>query len=127
MTEQDKDERNRTFWTAYIVEILLAYNLGRPPSIGEEHITARLPDSSSTMAICIHHIKHRQIQSHIINKVYGIAQLNDSMPEDEQYSVLSRLQKELDEWRVLLPEAYQSSPDSGYSYRYVCNVISRPN
>ncbi|UKZ69642.1 uncharacterized protein TrAtP1_010647 [Trichoderma atroviride] len=37
-----KDQRNRVFWTIYAIEISLAYNLGRPPSIAEDHIAKSL-------------------------------------------------------------------------------------
>jgi len=65
-------ERSRVFWTAYSIEISLAYNLGRPPSIGEEHITARLPVvNSRDLSFGLHHIKHRRIQSRIVSQVYN--------------------------------------------------------
>ncbi|KAG9828035.1 hypothetical protein KCU63_g15464, partial [Aureobasidium melanogenum] len=116
ITDTEADARNRVFWTAYIIEILLAYNLGRPPSIGEEHITAKLPVTPSNMPISIHHIKHRQIQGRIVACVYGAAQRQQGSSEEHRHAVLSKLQAELDEWRDSLRGAFQSSPGSGYSY-----------
>ncbi|KAH0097549.1 acetamidase, partial [Aureobasidium melanogenum] len=116
ITDTEADARNRVFWTAYIIEILLAYNLGRPPSIGEEHITAKLPVTPSTMPISIHHIRHRQIQGRIVASVYGAAQKQQGSSEEHRHAVLSKLQAELDEWRGSLRGAFQSSSGSGYSY-----------
>jgi hypothetical protein len=118
MTESEADERNRVFWTAYIIEILLSYNLGRPPSIVEEHITANMPDNSSTMTICLHHILHRRIQGRIIAKVYSAAQTQQDSSEEDKQDVISALQAELDRWKTSLPEAFILSPTSGYPSRY---------
>lgn len=118
VTESEADERNRVFWTAYIIEIVLSYNLGRPPSIGEEHITANLPDTSSTMAICLHHTRHRQIQGRVIARVYGAARRQQGLSEVDKQDVISGLQAELDYWRMSLPEAFDLSPTSGYPSRY---------
>jgi hypothetical protein len=118
VTESEADERTRAFWTAYIIEIILAYNLGRPPSIVEEHITADLPDTSSTMAICLHHIRHRQFQGRIIAKVYGAARKQQDLSEVDKQDVISGLQADLDHWRMSLPEAINLSPTSGYPSRY---------
>jgi hypothetical protein len=89
----------RTFWTAFVLEITLAYNLGRPPSIGEEHITAALPTQPTTGMTSILHIKHRQIQHRLISKVYGSKR--DATGIDAQTEFVL-LQNQLDEWRTEL-------------------------
>lgn len=118
VAQSEAEERNRAFWTAYIIEIILAYNLGRPPSIAEEHITANLPDNFSTTEVCLHHIRHRQIQGRIIAKVYGAARKQQDLSEAYKQDVISGLQAELDNWRMSLPEAINLSPSSGYPSRY---------
>ncbi|KAJ4988028.1 C6 transcription factor [Stagonosporopsis vannaccii] len=94
LTDTAREERKRIFWTAYSLEISLAYNLGRPPSIGEEHITVELPTSSGKNAASLLHFKHRRIQSRIVAKVYG-ANCGVSNITDVQ----AQLQQELNEWK----------------------------
>lgn len=109
----DSDDSNRVFWTAYAIEISLAYNLGRPPSISQEHITARLPTvSSSATALGVHHIRHRQIQARIVSQVYyGNCDEDENIQSTRQIRV-TRLQSELDEWRLALSDIC-SGEDSG--------------
>jgi hypothetical protein len=102
VTKSEADERDRVFWTCYIIEIILAYNLGRPPS----------------MTVCLHHIRHRRIQGRIIAKVYGAAPTHQDLSEIEKQDVISGLQAELDHWKMSLPEAFDLSPTSGYPSRY---------
>jgi hypothetical protein len=115
LPESVKEQRNRVFWTAYAIEISLAYNLGRPPSIGEEHITTELPRVSSTTLFSSHHIKHRQIQSRIISQVYCVNAKVRNMTEAQ--TVIVRLQKELDEWKLTIPDLNQSSDTPSYPYQ----------
>jgi hypothetical protein len=99
-TQQERGEAEvgrRTFWTAYVLEITLAYNLGRPFSIGEEHITAVLPDHSTMGKTSTLHIKHRRIQHRLISKVYGA---NRDATGIEAQTELALLQNELDDWRT---------------------------
>ncbi|KAG9780771.1 hypothetical protein KCU88_g3661, partial [Aureobasidium melanogenum] len=69
ITEDDIDRRNRVFWTAYVIETTLAYNLGRPPSIVNDHITAKLPVCLGEGGLAVHHVRHRMIQNKIISNV----------------------------------------------------------
>ena len=101
-THQDTGEAEvgrRTFWTAYVLEITLAYNLGRPASIGEEHITAALSTHSTTGETSTLHIKHRRIQHRLISKVYGA---NRDVTGIEAQTELALLQNQLNEWRTEL-------------------------
>ncbi|KAJ6447310.1 C6 transcription factor [Purpureocillium lavendulum] len=114
-SSKDIDDRNRVFWTAYAIEISLAYNLGRPPSIGQEHITAKLPDiTSRDTALGVHHIRHRQIQARIVSQVYyGNDQGNGDLREMQQSRIAS-LQSELDEWRLALDDICPRDSDAQY-------------
>lgn len=115
--EQDTDERNRVFWTAYAIEITIAYNLGRPPSISDEHITADLPFHSVETALAIQHVNHRQIQGRIISQVYcGTPQAKTT---EEREALIARLQTELDDWRVAIGVLCSPGNDSPYPRRYV--------
>jgi hypothetical protein len=97
ISEQELDQRRRVFWAAYSIEISLAYNLGRPPSISDEHITAKLPKKATDSSPSSHHIRHRQIQSHIVSQVYGGA-TKTSTPANGPL-VIAKLQRDLDSWR----------------------------
>lgn len=109
----DIDRRNSAFWTAYIVEVTLAYNLGRPPSIVDDHITACLPEGTGEAALAVHYVKHRQIQNKIINYVYCT---NPSKPlsMEDRLGVISGLQVALDEWRLRLNELYSQQESCAY-------------
>lgn len=115
---KELDRRSRVFWTAYALEISLAYNLGRPPSIGEEHITSSLPGNASDTYLAIQHIKHRQIQSRIVSQVYCGTNMAAKKSADERQAVIARLQGELDEWRSSLIRATpRLDTDAPYPFR----------
>ncbi|KAI5464195.1 fungal-specific transcription factor domain-containing protein [Mariannaea sp. PMI_226] len=118
MVDGDLSQRSRVFWSAYAIEISLAYNLGRPPSIGDEHITASIIGQGNKTSLGIHHIKHRQIQSRIVSQVYCGHKASVGLSEEERQIVLSGLQAELDEWRSLLPTIYHSDTVSRYPLSY---------
>ncbi|KAF2132860.1 hypothetical protein P153DRAFT_284251 [Dothidotthia symphoricarpi CBS 119687] len=115
-SEAATDQRNRVFWSAYAIEISLAYNLGRPPSIGEEHITAEIPRISSTTLSSILHIKHRQIQSRVISQVYRVNNKVRSLTEAQD--MIAQLQEELDQWKSMIPDPRQPNEDSPYPYSF---------
>ncbi|KAL5083027.1 hypothetical protein Trisim1_002249 [Trichoderma cf. simile WF8] len=112
------DESNRLFWTIYIVEISLAYNLGRPPSIGEEHIATELPRPSNENLFSLHHIRHRQIQSRVVARVYSVNNRNRNMSTEQTQILISNLQQELDEWRINIPLISNAEGQHPYPYSY---------
>lgn len=116
------DQRNRVFWTIYAIEISLAYNLGRPSSIGEDHIASALPKPTSENLSSLHHVRHRQIQSRIVAQVYGINSSTRNMSVEKKQMLISNLQKELDEWQVNIP--VNSQFDATYPYRFV--ILTSP-
>lgn len=112
------DESNRLFWTIYVVEISLAYNLGRPPSIGEEHIATELPRPTNENLFSLHHIRHRQIQSRVVAQVYSVNNRNRNMSTEQTQVLISNLQQELDEWRINIPLNSHAEGQHPYPYRY---------
>ena len=100
MSEDVTESRNRVFWTAYAIEITISYNLGRPPSISDEHITANYPTYSEQTALAVQHIKHRRIQSRIISQIYCGALAAGHKTAEEQQQLITKLQTELDDWKV---------------------------
>jgi hypothetical protein len=116
------NERNSVFWTAYTIEISLSYNLGRPFSIGEEHITAELPAHSSATSFGILHIKHRQIQARIVSKVYGGAVRTEESSDDARHGVITRLQSRLDSWRELMNSTCPVDSDDPYPFKLVIHT-----
>ncbi|CAG9993105.1 unnamed protein product [Clonostachys byssicola] len=118
-SEEERDWKNRIFWTAYSIEISLCYNLGRPPSISEEHITADLPLHSPQTAFAIRHITHRQIQSRIISKVYSSASSIRGQSLQLRQDQIADLQSELDDWRVSMSVLCSENPEFTYPFRYL--------
>ncbi|VUC36313.1 unnamed protein product [Clonostachys rosea] len=117
-SEEEMDWRNRIFWAAYSIEISLCYNLGRPPSISEEHITADLPLASTQTAFAIQYIIHRQIQSRIISKVYSSASGTQGQSSQLQHDQIASLQCDLDDWRASMRALCSENPDSAYPFSY---------
>ncbi|KAK7219719.1 hypothetical protein V2G26_007722 [Clonostachys chloroleuca] len=117
-SEEEMDWKNRIFWTAYSIEISLCYNLGRPPSISEEHVTADLPLHSPQTAFAIRYITHRQIQSRIISKVYSSASGIRGQSLQLQQDQIACLQSELDDWRVSITVLCSENPESAYPFSY---------
>ena len=105
-SEQHIEQRRRVFWTAYAIEVTLAYNLGRPPSISLEHINTKLPNDVSDTQLGILHIKHRQIQGKIISKMYQVSS-NDDITWDQRQSLLAELQIDLDRWRSSISQVLE--------------------
>ncbi|GAB7328572.1 hypothetical protein MBLNU13_g00523t1 [Cladosporium sp. NU13] len=117
-SEDDAESRNRVFWTAYAIEITISYNLGRPPSISDEHITADYPTCSVETALAIQHIEHRRIQGRIISQVYCGALTGGHKTAEEQQQLIARLQTELDDWKVGVNALCPSSDESPYPQSY---------
>lgn len=105
------------FWTAYLLEITLAYNLGRPPSIDNDCITANLPDLEGEVSFAVHHIKHRRIQNKIIKSVYSTGPEAQTSNHD-MGQIIGMLQNELDEWRLNLQGSLEHER-APYPYRYL--------
>ncbi|CAH0023729.1 unnamed protein product [Clonostachys rhizophaga] len=117
-SEEELDWKNRIFWTAYSIEINLCYNLGRPPSISEEHITADLPLYSTQTAFAIQYITHRQIQSQIMCKVYSSVSGIRGQSLQLQQEQIANLQSDLDNWRVSMTILCSENPQSLYPFSY---------
>lgn len=115
----DKDRRSRVFWTAYIVESSLAWNLGRPPSLDDAHITVEpLRATTGAMGFAVHHLQHRQIQSRIINSLYVTSPAHQSRVHDPG-GLVHDLQTHLDSWRHELQGLFEREVDSAYPIRYL--------
>ncbi|KAL7917604.1 hypothetical protein ACQKWADRAFT_28468 [Trichoderma austrokoningii] len=112
-SEGASDQRNRIFSTIYTIDTSLAYNLGRPPSIGEKHIASALTKESVTS---LHYIRHRQIQNRIIAQVYGINSTTRNMSIEKKQLLVLDLQKELNEWQLNIP--VDSRDNVSYPYRF---------
>ena len=118
VSNKEIDKRSRVFWTAYAIEITLAYNLGRPPSIGYQHITARLPGDLGDAALGVRHIKHRQIQSQIVSQVYYGTSHGDVRSLEEQQKVISNLQSDLDTWMASISTPNAAEGTTAYPRKY---------
>ncbi|KAJ8117397.1 hypothetical protein OPT61_g1385 [Boeremia exigua] len=116
-SEQQLDQRRRVFWTAYAIEVTLAYNLGRPPSISHEHITTDLPKETYDVQSGIIHIKHRQIQGKIISQMYR-ASSQEHVPWEDQQRMIAELQGRLEDWRTSIPAAHGDLSSSPYPLSY---------
>ncbi|UKZ94547.1 uncharacterized protein TrAFT101_009416 [Trichoderma asperellum] len=116
LSDEAKDQRNRVFWTIYAIEISLAYNLGRPSSIGDDHIASTLPKSTNENLSSLHHVRHRQIQSRIVAQIYGITNSTRKMSVEKKQLLILDLQRDLDEWQVNIPVDSQYEVAYPYSY-----------
>jgi hypothetical protein len=119
ISEDDAESRNRVFWTAYAIETTVSYNLGRPPSISDEHIAADYPTYSAETALAIQHIKHRRIQGRIISQVYCGAVATTQKTAEERQELVEGLQTELDDWKADTNALCSRSDKSPYPQRCV--------
>ena len=124
LAPQVKDDRARIFWTAYAIETSLAYNLGRPPSINDEHIGIELPCLPDDSLISVHYIRHRQIQSRVISQVYLRSARSEGISETDQQNAILRLQSALDAWFDTLGVIHSSNLDCPFPRRYVMKHIT---
>ncbi|KAA8909979.1 fungal-specific transcription factor domain-containing protein [Sphaerosporella brunnea] len=114
-TPAERQLRRCVFWTAYTVEITVAFNLGRPPSITEEHIDAKLPEADPGLALAVHHVRHRQIQARMMASVYGAA-VAESNGDPE--GTVENIQRALHEWFEALRGIFRWSEASAYPLEY---------
>ncbi|KAF7671039.1 hypothetical protein GT037_010820 [Alternaria burnsii] len=133
ITADQLDRKSRVFWTAYLIEISLAYSLGRPPSIGDTHISVGLPMCTEDLQFALHHLTHRRIQSKIISSVYATNATCLKSSEDT-VKLISELQVELDEWKKQLEDLCESrtslaSPISYWTRLHggTSSVLHRPS
>ena len=119
ISEVHTESRNRVFWTAYAIEITISYNLGRPPSISDEHITTDYPTYSVETSLAIQHIKHRRIQGRIISQVYCGAFAAGHKTAEEQQHLIARLQTELEDWKADANALCSPSDKNPYPQRCV--------
>ncbi|CAH0033157.1 unnamed protein product [Clonostachys rhizophaga] len=117
ISDLDIDRRNRVFWASFIIEITLAYNLGRPPSITDDYITAKLPEGLGETAFGVQHIKHRRIQNRIMASVY-CTNPSKTISMEDRLQVIESLQTELDGWRDFLAGLYEHDKTSVYPHSY---------
>lgn len=116
VSDIEKDRRSRVFWSAYILEITLAYNLGRPPGISNDWITATLPELEDYESAALYLIRHRLIQNKIITAVY-CTNTPDRIQNQDAVLTIQRLQSELDQWHLTLQEA-ANQIHGPYTLRY---------
>jgi hypothetical protein len=76
-SEQQVDQQRRISWTAYAIEVTLAYNFGHLPSIGHENITSKLPDEIDNVRLGVFYIRHRQNQGRIMSRMYQVSSKED--------------------------------------------------
>lgn len=119
ISEEEVESRNRVFWTAHAIEITVSYNLGRPPSISDEHITVDYPKYSAETAFAIQHIRHRRIQGRIISQVYCGTLSTVPKTAEEQQELIAKLQIELDDWKVDVNALCSQGDNSPYPQRCV--------
>jgi len=117
-TPDEVDLRRRVFWTSYAIELTAAFNLGRPPSISDEHIDAPFPSEIPETAMALHHIRHRQTQSKILAKIYCSPDRLMDLDEVQKYEILCDIQSDLDIWAKNLPEIHARSK-TPYPLRFV--------
>ncbi|RDW63307.1 hypothetical protein BP6252_10852 [Coleophoma cylindrospora] len=116
------DIRRRLFWTTYAMDRMVCFNIGRPSTLLDDHIDASFPDATfdriskrKSIALAIHHVKLRQIQSRLTHDVYAIARPNLTIDGREgRLEIISNLQDQLEAWRIELYSIYEKE-NSPYS------------
>lgn len=121
--QSDLDTRQRVFWAAYALEITVAFNLGRPPSITEEHIDVEFPNEAPDTSLMLFHVRHRQIQCTMLREVYCISKRLQETPEEDRAVIIERIQAQLDSWRDSLKDIYDGA-NSRYPPQYVPELHS---
>lgn len=109
------DIRRRLFWVTYALDRTVCFNLGRPLTLSDDHIDALFPDpifpgeNEPSIALAVHHIYLRRIQTRIISEIYTVGKSHSFTPCPQRTQVLASIQTELDQWRERLSRVY--SPD----------------
>jgi hypothetical protein len=62
--------------------------------------------------MALHHIRHRQIQSKILNQVYCAPGRLKTLSDAEKNAILHKLQSDLEDWRDALPDVCARSTPS---------------
>lgn len=110
LNERQAEVRRRVWWECVVFDGFLSLALGRPLAVNEEDYDVRYPtagklfyDRLDSIEMFIHNIKVSSINSRISKHIYGIKSKRVGGNE----SILSTLDKELNEWYKNLPSRCQ--------------------
>lgn len=118
------DIRQRVFWVTYAIDRTVCFNLGRPVTLSDDHIDAPFPSAEwqsqppePSIALALHHIRLRIIQTRMINEVYTLGKSKTQATAHERGQILASIQQQLDEWRSQLSQIY-SSHQTPHSFKW---------
>ncbi|KAJ5232539.1 hypothetical protein N7468_005495 [Penicillium chermesinum] len=123
------DIRQRVFWVTYAIDRTVCFNLGRPVTLSDDHIDTPFPNAESqsqspepSIALALHHIRLRIIQTRIINEVYTLGNSKTQDTAHQRGQILASIQEQLDEWRSQLRQIY-SSHQTPHSFK--CDILAK--
>ncbi|OKL59507.1 hypothetical protein UA08_05033 [Talaromyces atroroseus] len=123
-TVDEWDIRRRLFWVTYALDRTVCFNLGRPLTLSDDHIDALFPSperhghaDEPNIALALHHIQLRSIQTRIISEVYTVSKSKTTIDYHQRVQILDAIQKELDDWRNRLDSIY-SSHQTPHSFQW---------
>lgn len=121
-TEQEKETRSRVFWVAYMLEMTVAFNQGRPPGISYRLIDAPFPAETPSTIMPIYLMRHRVLQNQVVESLY-FRNIPATQSMEEVSTIINNVQSQLDLLHTVLPEVYSRS-DTPYHQVYVASLIA---
>jgi len=106
LTEEQIERRSRVFWVTYVMEVTVAFNYGRPPSIAYYAIDVPFPRETPQTVMPIYTMRQRLLQGRVIEELYSFKP-NFGPNLNRSATVLVELQAELDALHFALPELYK--------------------
>lgn len=105
---------------------MVCFNIGRTSTVSDEHIDCSFPEATfdrsarpSSIALAIHNVRLRQIQSWLTHDVYAIAKPNlTANSQEKRQAIVEDLQMKLEEWRRELHSIYNKN-DCPHSLAFV--------
>ena len=102
----------------------VCFNLGRPVTLSDDHIDALFPSPERqsqtpepSIALALHHIQLRGIQTRIISEVYTVGKSKALADDHQRAEILASIQHQLDEWRSQLNVVY-SAHHTPHSFKW---------
>lgn len=123
MTATDVELRNRTFWSAYCFERLVATSLGRISAIDDDEINVPLPRSlykeeESDLEVTLMTITLRRLSGRIYKKVHSVSVGKRNLNSDDKQKIINSLRKEIDDVYATQRAKIQKQKTENYSVAY---------
>ncbi|CAK7909697.1 hypothetical protein CAAN1_13S01354 [[Candida] anglica] len=92
-------DRNRVFWSVYVLDGFMALSLGQPPWIGDEYVNIVSPPAGSDQAEWSDFVEARYLCGEILRKVHSVgASRRYINNEPAKLSLLNGIHNEVEAW-----------------------------